>query len=118
MKHKTYHYPSDITREQFSKIESDLASARKQTRPRTYDLYDIFNALSYVLKTVCQWRALPSDYPKWRTVHEYFCIWSEEREGQENTILDRVLKKSGGTRAYKQWKKQYDQLHYYRRSEC
>jgi hypothetical protein len=35
-------YPSDITREQFLVIEYDLKSARKATRPRTYDLYNIF----------------------------------------------------------------------------
>jgi transposase len=52
-------YPSDITREQFSMIEYDLKSARKATRPRTYDLYDIFCAILYVLKEGCTWRGLP-----------------------------------------------------------
>ncbi|ANS51663.1 hypothetical protein BT246_63710 (plasmid) [Bacillus thuringiensis] len=32
---------------------------------RMYDLYDVFNALLYVLTTGCQRRALPKDYPKW-----------------------------------------------------
>jgi transposase len=51
-------YPSDITREQFSVIAYDLQSARKATRPRTYDLYDIFCVVLYVLKEGCTWRGL------------------------------------------------------------
>jgi hypothetical protein len=38
-------YPNDITRDQFSVIEHELQSVRKVTRPRTYDLYDIFCAI-------------------------------------------------------------------------
>jgi hypothetical protein len=46
-------YPSDITRNQFSVIEHELQSPRKVTHPRTYDLYDIFCAILYVLKEGC-----------------------------------------------------------------
>ncbi len=35
-------YPSDISREQFDTIKPILESARKKTRPRRIDLYDIF----------------------------------------------------------------------------
>ena len=69
-------YPSDITREQFEKIKPELENARKKTRPREVDLYDVFCGILYVLKTGCQWRALPSDFPKWKTVYSYFEIWN------------------------------------------
>jgi transposase len=65
-------YPSDISREQFSMIEPILLSARTVTRPRTLDLYDVFCAVLYILKSGCQWRMLPTDFPKWRSVHAYF----------------------------------------------
>ncbi|GKT26825.1 hypothetical protein AVHM3334_22125 [Acidovorax sp. SUPP3334] len=29
----------------------------------------------YLLRSGCQWRALPSDLPNWRTVHSYFAKW-------------------------------------------
>ena len=61
-------YPSDISREQFAQIQPILESARKKTKPRTVDLYDVFCAVLYVLRTGCQWRALPHDFPKWTTV--------------------------------------------------
>jgi transposase len=86
-------YPSDIKREQFEVIRPLLESARKKTAPRRVDLYEVFCAVLYLLRTGCQWRALPSDFPKWRTVHSYFAIWSEPREG--GSLLEQALKKSG-----------------------
>ncbi|PIZ04353.1 MAG: IS5/IS1182 family transposase [Gammaproteobacteria bacterium CG_4_10_14_0_8_um_filter_38_16] len=88
-------YPSDISREQFKKIEPILLSARKKTRPRKLDLYDIFCAVLYLLKSGCQWRMLPSDLPDWRNVYAYFRIWSEKKEN-ENSLLEQVLKKLVG----------------------
>ena len=86
-------YPSDIKRKQFEVIRPLLESARKKTAPRRVDLYEVFCAVLYLLRTGCQWRALPSDFPKWRTVHSYFAIWSEPREG--GSLLEQALKKSG-----------------------
>jgi hypothetical protein len=37
---------------------------------------------------------LPSDFPKWRTVHSYFAKWSELDE-ERVSLLERALKKSG-----------------------
>ena len=49
-------YPSNISRAQFALIQPDLENFRKHTRPRRYDLYDVFNAILYSLTTGCQWR--------------------------------------------------------------
>lgn len=89
------HYQSDISREQFERIRPLLESARKRTKPRTVDLYDVFNGVLYILKTGCQWRMLPKEYPKWRTVHEYFSIWREQQEETGKNLLEEVLKKIG-----------------------
>jgi len=83
-------YPSDITREQFEIIRYILESAKKVTRPKDYDLYDIFCAVLYVLKEGCTWRGLPHDYPKWQDVYYHFWNWKEEKCG-ERSVLDRVL---------------------------
>ena len=45
-------YPSNISRAQFALIQPDLENFRKHTRPRRYDLYDVFNAILYSLTTV------------------------------------------------------------------
>jgi transposase len=105
-------YPSDITRDQFSKIAPILEGARKKTKPRKLDLYDVFNALLYVVRTGCQWRALPKDYPKYGTVHKYFRIWSEPREDGPS-ILDQILKKTSNWRAYQKWQKMLNKHGYH-----
>ena len=48
-----------------------------------------------MLKSGCQWRMLPGDFPKWRSVHSYFEIWSEKEKGKES-VLDQALKKMVG----------------------
>ena len=73
-------YPSDISRTQFAFLLPLLESARRRTAPRKVDLYDVFCAILYLLCNGCAWRALPGDFPKWRTVHSYFQRWSEPRE--------------------------------------
>ncbi|NHR03857.1 IS5 family transposase [Chromobacterium haemolyticum] len=85
-------YPSDISREQFEVIRPLLESARKRTSPRRVDLYEVFCAVLYLLRSGCQWRMLPEAFPKWRTVHSYFTMWSEPREG--GSLLEQALKKN------------------------
>jgi transposase len=93
-------YPSDITREQFNNIAPILESARKKTRPRSLDLYDIFNGVMYVVSSGCQWRMVPKDYPNFRSLHAYFRKWSEVSKEDGDSILDKVLKKISRRRAY------------------
>jgi len=100
-------YPSNISREQFQLIREELENARKKTRPRKVDLYDVFCAILYVLKSGCQWRMLPSDFPKMSTVYWYYRIWTEERE-DGTTLLEDVLKKIGQTGTIKLWKERKD----------
>ena len=54
-------YPCDLSREAFEEIRPLLESVRKQTKPRTVDLYDVFCGVLYLLKSGCQWRMLPTE---------------------------------------------------------
>ena len=42
---KMHEYPSNIMREQFEIIRTDLENAKRKTQPRKYDLYNIFCAV-------------------------------------------------------------------------
>jgi transposase len=97
-------YPSDITREQFEAIRPLLESAKKKTKPRKHDLYDVFCAMLYILKSCCQWDMLPSDYPNYKTVHYYFRMWGNKKNKKTPSVLEEVLKKIGRTRTYEQRK--------------
>ncbi len=87
-----HHYDSDISREEYELIRSDLENAKKHTKPLHYDLYDIFCAILYVIKGGIQWRLLPSDFPKWQNVYYHFRGWSEKDENGVSA-LDKVLNK-------------------------
>lgn len=102
-------YPSDISRDQFENIREILESAMKKTCPRKYALFDIWNGINYTLKTGCQWAALPSDYPDYRSVHRYFMLWKKE-DKNGNSILKRALKKNGFRRSKQPGTVLYDNL--------
>ncbi|MDR1315643.1 MAG: transposase [Spirochaetales bacterium] len=67
-----------------------------RTRPREKDLYDIFCAILYLIKSGCQWRMLPADFPKWGIVRYYYDVWARKR-AQGSTLFEEVLKKIGYT---------------------
>jgi len=89
------HYPSNISREQFEWIKPILEGVKKKTRPRQLDLYELFCGVLYVLKSGCQWRMLPLDFPKWRSVYEYFVKWSKKFSPHQESALEVCLKKIG-----------------------
>ncbi len=101
-------YPSDISREQFEKIRPILESSRKKTRLRKLDLYDVFRTVLYVLKSGCQWRILPKDFPRWESVYYYFQMWNK-KNGEEASLLELVLKKISWR---EQWSERENQFLY------
>ena len=50
--------------------------SRKGGRPRS-DLQKIASGIFYVLRTGCQWKAVPSEYGSGSTLHRYFQEWTE-----------------------------------------
>ena len=92
----SHFYPSDISREQFALVFPSLVAGRRRTKPRTVDLYDVFCGVLYVLKSGCQWRMLPTDFPNWQTCYKYFRQWSGQPNPEEPSILEQVLKKLVG----------------------
>src|SRR5450631_3669466 len=72
-------YPSDLTDSQWAKLEQLLHEAvgdrHAGGRPRKYPLRRVTEAVLYVVKTGCQWRQLPVDFPPWQTVYQQFRAW-------------------------------------------
>ena len=78
-------YPSDVTDEQWALIEP-LIPVYSGGRPRKTDLRDVVDAIFYLLRTSCQWRFLPKDFPPKSTVWRYFDQW--RHNGTRNTLHD------------------------------
>ena len=67
-------YPSDLTDEQWALVEPFIP-VFPGGRPRATSMRDVLNAVFYLLKTGCQWRYLPKDFPPKSTVWGYFNEW-------------------------------------------
>lgn len=81
-------YPSDLTDEQWQFIRPLLPRASRVGRPRTVCRRRILDAILYVVRTGCQWRQLPHDFPKWRTIYNMFWHW--RLHGVWQAIHDRL----------------------------
>jgi transposase len=68
-------YPSDLSDVQWAYLSTLLPPAKGGGRPRTVCLRAIVNAILYLVRTGCQWRYLPQDFPAWQTVYDYFWKW-------------------------------------------
>jgi len=64
-------YPSDLTDAQWEVVAPLLPPPCYTGRTRTIVRREILNALFYLDKTGCQWRALPHDFPNDHTVESY-----------------------------------------------
>ena len=61
-------YTSDLTDKQWEIIKPLLC----KTRNRKYNKRELVNAVLYVVKTGCQWRNLPKDFPEWNAVYHFY----------------------------------------------
>jgi putative transposase len=90
-------YPSDLTDAQWQLIEPLLPAAKPGGRPRKTNLRDVVNAIFYLTREGCTWRALPHDLPPWRTVYEFFAAWKRDGTWQQlNDALRRRLRVAEG----------------------
>ncbi|MGR9052839.1 MAG: IS5 family transposase, partial [Gammaproteobacteria bacterium] len=67
-------YPSDLSDNAWNYLKEFLPYY-PVGRPLTVSLRPVINAIFYILKTGCQWRQLPHDFPAWEAVYYYFRRW-------------------------------------------
>jgi putative transposase len=70
-------YDTDLTDQQFTLLEP-LLPARKRTGRPPADLREVLNGIFYLVRTGCQWRLLPHDFPPWSTVHTWYRRWRND----------------------------------------
>ena len=74
-------YPSDLTDTQWKEIEPLYSGLREYTWPKR----ELTDAVLYFVKTGCQWRHLPHDFPPYSTVHSFY------RRARNSGLWDRIL---------------------------
>lgn len=76
-------YTSDMTDSQWEIIKPILQGAKYRSLEEKREQ---INAVFYLVKTGCQWRNLPKDFPKWKTVYSFY------RRACLNGIWDKIQK--------------------------
>jgi transposase len=71
-------YPSDLSHSEWAQVSRFIPAPKPGGRPAKYLRREIVNALLYVARTGCQWRALPHDFPPWEAVYWYFRCWKKD----------------------------------------
>ena len=76
-------YPSDTTDAEWALIAPLLPVPACQTpaggRPEEHRRRVVVDAIRYVIHNGCVWRALPADFPPWRTVYGLYQRWHARR---------------------------------------
>lgn len=84
-------YDTDLTDEQFALVRPFLPRPKQTGRPPA-DLREVLNAILYLVRTGCQWRMLPKDFPPWSTVHTWYRTW--RRGGTWDKISDALRRRA------------------------
>ncbi len=94
---KKKRYPSDLSQGAWKKLKPLLPPAKPGGRPVTISRRQLINGIFYVLKTGCQWAALPTDFPNYKTVYHYFRVWRRDQTWQRihDTLHAKVRQKAG-----------------------
>jgi putative transposase len=92
-------YPSDLTDGQWQRIERLIPGPRPGGRPAKYSRREIVNAVLYLVREGCSWRALPHDLPPYRIVFFYFRQWRQDQTWQRvhDTLRTEVRRQAGKT---------------------
>jgi transposase len=70
-------YASDLSDREWALVAPFMPAPKQIGRPRTTDLREVMNAISYIATTGCQWAMLPKDFPPYSTVQRYFYDWRD-----------------------------------------
>lgn len=74
-------YPTDLTDSQWKEIEPLYSGMRN----RKWSKRELTNAVLYIVKTGCQWRQLPHDFPPYQTVYSFFS------RGAKSGLWEKIL---------------------------
>lgn len=96
-KRRVRRYPSDLSKKEMKIILSLLPPTHGNQKLK---MLSIVNAILYVVKTGCQWRLLPHEYPYWSSVYYHFAKWS--KDGTLERINTALCKKERSKRGRKE----------------
>jgi putative transposase len=90
-------YASDLNDQEFERIAPLVAQKEGSGKKRTVDIREILNAIFYRVRTGCQWRMFPKDFPAWYHVWYYYRTWRNDGTWERiNTRIRRDMRVQAG----------------------
>jgi len=81
-------YASDLSDREFEVIAPHVTQKAGSGKKRTVNIREILNAIFYRLRTGCQWRMLPKEFPPWNHVWYYYHTWRDDGTLERiNTVI-------------------------------
>jgi len=89
------HYSTDLSDAQWERVRPFVE--KSFGRPAQIERRRIVNAILYILRTGCQWRMLPREFPHWSTLHSCYWRWRRDStlEKLHDALRDEVRLKAG-----------------------
>jgi transposase len=91
---RTPRYPTDLTNEQWAELEPLVPVMLCDTplggRPEKHRRRTMIDAIFYVTDNGIKWRALPADFPPWKTVYGMHARWKADGVLEDITDLLRA----------------------------
>ena len=78
-------YPSDLNDQQWEIIK-DHFNMGNYGKGRKHSQRLLVDAVFYVIKTGCQWRFLPKEYPSWKTVYSFY------KRAKDKGLWEKIMK--------------------------
>ena len=97
MAYKRKQYGSDMHDREWRIIRHLLPVHTGPGRKMHLSRRAVLNAIFYVVRTGCQWRELPSDFPQWQSVYYHYYKWMKQGVWRQiNTALCRLERQRQG----------------------
>src|SRR5947209_13350711 len=82
-------YPTDLSDAEWRLLTPHIPACKPGGRPEKWPRRFILDSIFYVIRSGCQWRLLPREYPPWQTVYHYFRLFRLDGTWAQ---LNRVLR--------------------------
>jgi putative transposase len=93
-------YRSDLSKTEWKVIKPIIPVKQGPGRNMELSLRQVLNAIFYVVRTGCQWRELPGDFPHWSSVYYHYRKWTKDGTWRQiNAALCKLARQKQGRQA-------------------
>lgn len=90
-------YPTDLSDAEFACLQPLLPPPKPCGRPWKHPVREVLDAIFYLVRSGCQWRLLPQEFPPWQTIYHWFRTWRRDGlwERLHTTLREQLRRRAG-----------------------